>query len=110
MKHASSDYGIVDVSIYSMYCDVIVYVYLDCSRTFCVVYYTATCFSRAAERILEAQGKTKSWGPPPHRVGGVSPPSSRGDWGHAPPGKFEILGTLRCVLRPSEVVQFMHAK
>ena len=38
---------------------------------------------------------------PGHLVG-VSPPHSRGVWGHAPPENFEILGALRCILGPSE--------
>ena len=81
---------------------------------------TGTCYLPVQKPLFPRAGpprgywrpraRPKAGAPPAHRVVGVSPPSSRGVWGHAPPGKFEILGTLRCVLRPSEVVQFMHAK
>ena len=50
---------------------------------------------RATERILEAQGKIKKWGPYVYLVG-VSPTFPRGVWGHAPQKCFEILGALRC--------------
>ena len=60
---------------------------------------------RAAERIGGAQGKCKNWGPKKWIVGGGS--------GGTPPGNFEILHALKCVLGTPEALfractQYIH--
>ena len=50
---------------------------------------------RAAKRIGKAQGKYKKWGPQNGLCEGV--------WG-TPPGNFEILHVLKCVLGTPEAL------
>ena len=58
--------------------------------------YSVVIIVRAAKRIGGAQGKDKKWGPAIWMV--------RGGSGGMPPGNFEILHALKCVLGASEAL------